>query len=146
MMSLRVWPRAPRSGANKMSNVVDIDNIISGARGVDDDDDAINNGGGTAIPERQQLRRGQLWRFIGVGGNDRDCGRGNCDGCGNDKEGDMVMRQRHNATTTMTMTTMMTATRQQLHKVKKHIICLIFFNSPCATEVARRHANPWNMT
>ncbi len=56
---MRVWPRAPRSGANKTSDVVDINDSISGARGVDDDnnkddndnDDAINNGGGTATPE-----------------------------------------------------------------------------------------------
>ena len=65
-MSLRVWPRAPRSGANETSDVVNINNSISGARGVDDDDDdnddddddddgdndAINNSGGTATPER----------------------------------------------------------------------------------------------
>ena len=59
-MSLRVWPRAPRSGANETSDVVDIKDSISGARGVDDDDnddddddnDAINNGGVTATPER----------------------------------------------------------------------------------------------
>ena len=65
-MSLRVWPRAPWSGANVTSDVVDINDSISGARGVDDDDDdnddddddddgdndAINNSGGTATPER----------------------------------------------------------------------------------------------
>ena len=60
-MSLRVWPtRAPRSGANETSNVVDINDSISGARGVDDDNnndddddnDTINNGEGTATPER----------------------------------------------------------------------------------------------
>ena len=58
-MSSRVWSRAPRSGANKTSDVVDINDSISGARGVDDDDndndnddnDAINNGGVTATPE-----------------------------------------------------------------------------------------------
>ena len=38
LMSLRVWPRAPWSGANVTSNVVDINDSISGARGVDDDD------------------------------------------------------------------------------------------------------------
>jgi hypothetical protein len=51
---------------NKTSDVVDIDDSISGARGVDDDDndndddkdddDIINDGGGTAIPEHRQLR------------------------------------------------------------------------------------------
>ena len=61
-MSSRVWPRTPWSGANVTSNIVDINDSISGARGVgdndndDDDDDgnnnAINNSGGTAIPER----------------------------------------------------------------------------------------------
>ena len=58
-MSSRVWPRAPRSGANETSDVVDINDSISGAMGVDDDnnnddnnnDDAINKGGGTATPE-----------------------------------------------------------------------------------------------
>ena len=65
-MSSRVWPRAPRSGVNKTSDVVDIDDSISDARGVDDDDndndddkdddDIINDGGGTAIPEHRQLR------------------------------------------------------------------------------------------
>ena len=51
------------------------------------------------------------------------------------------------ATTMMMMTTMMMATRdaQQLHRVKKHILCLIFFNSPCATEAARRHTKPSNI-
>ncbi len=59
-MSSRVWPRAPRSGVNKTSDIVDINDSISGTRGVDDDDNdndndednAINNGGGTATPER----------------------------------------------------------------------------------------------
>ncbi len=59
-MSSRVWLRAPRSGANETSDVVDINDSISGARGVDDDDnnddndddDVINNSGGTATPER----------------------------------------------------------------------------------------------
>ena len=60
-MSSKVWPRAPRSGANETSNVgVDIKDSISGAREVDHDDnddddgddDTINNGGGTATPER----------------------------------------------------------------------------------------------
>ena len=58
-MLSRVWPRAPRSGANKTSNIVDISDSISGPRGVDDEDnanddnnnDAINNGGGTATPK-----------------------------------------------------------------------------------------------
>ena len=46
-----------------------------------------------------------------------------------------------------TKTTRMAATMdmQQLHKVKKHIICLIFFNSPCATEAAQWHTKPSNI-
>ena len=154
-MSLRVWPRAPRSGTNETSNVINIDDSISGTRGVgndnnDDDnnnDNAINDGGGTVIPEHQRLRRGQLRRFGGDEGNDGNCGKGNCDGHGDDKEGDMVMRQRHIATATTTTITMTTAVRDvhQLHKVKKHIICLLFFKSPRATEAARRHTNPWNI-
>ena len=60
LMLLRVWPRAPRSGTNETSNVVNIDDSISGARGVDNDnnndddndDNAIYDGGGTVIPER----------------------------------------------------------------------------------------------
>ena len=99
-MLLRVWPRAPRSGVNERSNVLDIDDSINSARWVDDDnsdddddDDAINNGGGTAIPKRQQLRQGQLWHFGSDKGNDGDCGKGGCNGCGDNKEGDMVMRQ-----------------------------------------------------
>ena len=59
LMSSRVWPRAPRNGANETSDIVNINDSISGARGVDNDnkdddddnDDAINNGGGTATPE-----------------------------------------------------------------------------------------------
>ena len=59
-MSSRVWPRAPRSGTNETSDVIDIDNSINGERGAEDNDnnddnnndDAINNDGGTAIPER----------------------------------------------------------------------------------------------
>ena len=59
-MLLRVWPRASRSGANEMSDIVNIDDSINGAREVDDNDnnndnninDTINNGRGTAIPER----------------------------------------------------------------------------------------------
>ena len=51
--------------------------------------------------------------------------------------------------TTMTMTRTSTTTKtrdvQQLHKVKKHILCQIFLNSPRATEVARQHTNPWNI-
>ena len=114
---------------NKTSDVVDIDDSISGARGVTDDDnnddndndDAINNGGGTAIPKRLRLRRGQLWCFGGNVGNDGNCGKGDCDGRGNNKEGDMAMRQQHIATARTTTTTMSTATRDvhQLHKVKK---------------------------
>ena len=65
LMSSRVWSRAPRGGANETSNVVDINNSISSARGVDDNDNndddnndddnndnAINNDGGTATPKR----------------------------------------------------------------------------------------------
>ena len=80
------------------------------------------------------MRQGQLWHFGGEGG---DCGKGDCDGRGNDKEGDMVMRQRHIAMATTTTTTMMMATMDvhQLHKIKKHIICLLFFKSP--------HAQKW---
>ena len=37
-MSSRVWPRPPRSGVNKTRDVVDIDNSISGARGVENND------------------------------------------------------------------------------------------------------------
>ena len=57
-------------------------------------------------------------------------------------------------TTTMTTTTMTTmtttataATRdaQQLHRVKKHIICLLFLNSPRVAEATRQHTNPWNI-
>ncbi len=127
LMLSRVWPIARRSSANETSNVVDINDSISGARGVDNDDnnnDDDDNGGRTAIPERQRLRRGQLRRFGDDGGNGGDCGKGNCDGRGDDKEGDMVMRQRHIATAITMTTTMTTATRDvyQLHKVKKHII------------------------
>ena len=52
-----------------------------------------------------------------------------------------------NTTTTNTMMATMMATRdvQQLHKLKKHITCLIFFNSRQAAEAAGRHANPWNI-
>ena len=50
LMSSRVWPRAPRSGANKTSNVIDINDSISSARGVDDDDNN-NYGRGMATPE-----------------------------------------------------------------------------------------------
>ena len=155
-MSSRVWPRAPRSGANETSDVVDIDDSISSGREVDNDDNdndhdgddnAINDGGGTVIPERRRLRQGQLRRFDCDGGNDDDCGKGDCNGRGDNKEGDMVMRQRHIATAMTTTTTMMTATRDvhQLHKVKKRIICLLFLKSPRATEAARRHTNPWNI-
>jgi hypothetical protein len=78
------------------------------------------------------LRQGQLWRFGGDGGNDGNCGKGNCDGRGNNKEGDMVMRQRHITTARTKTTTMTTAMKNvhQLHKVKKHFICLLFFKSP----------------
>ena len=56
-MSLWVWLRAPWRGANKMRDIVDINNSIGGARGVDNNDDnikdnAINDGRGTVIPER----------------------------------------------------------------------------------------------
>ncbi len=61
----------------------------------DDDDDAINDGGGMEIPERRRSRRGQLRRFGVDGGDDNDGGEGDCNGCGDDKEGDMVMRLRH---------------------------------------------------
>ena len=96
LMSLRVWPRAPWSDVNETSNVVNINDRSAARGGVDDhdnnddnnNDDAINNGGGTSIPERQQLRQGQLRRFGGNGGDN-----GNCEGHGNNKEGDMVMRQ-----------------------------------------------------
>ena len=156
LMSSRVWPRAPQSGTNEMSDVVDINNSISGARGVDnnnnDDDDnnednAINDGRGTVILERQQLRQGQLRHFGSDGDDNGDCGKGGCDGHGYDKEGDMVMRQRHIATATTTTTTMTMVTRDvhQLHKVKKHIKCLQFFKSPRATEAAQRDTNPWNI-
>ena len=47
----RVWPRAPQSEANNMSDVVNIEDSISGVRGVvnnnnanDYDNNAINNG------------------------------------------------------------------------------------------------------
>jgi hypothetical protein len=60
-MLSRVRPRAPRSGANKTSDIVNINDSIRGARGVDNDNNnngddnnnAINNGRGTAIPEHQ---------------------------------------------------------------------------------------------
>jgi hypothetical protein len=48
-------------------------------------------------------------------------------------------------TTTTTMTMTMTTTTTKLHKVKKHILCQIFFNSPRATEAVQRHTNPWNI-
>ena len=125
-MSLRVWPRAPQSGVNETSIVVNIDDSISGAREVDNDndnvdddnDDTINNGRGTAIPKHWRLRQGKLRRSGGNVGNDDDCGKGDCNSCGKDKEGDMVMRQQHNAATMTTKTMMTMATRQQLHKVK----------------------------
>ena len=155
LMLSRVWPRAPRSDANKTSDIIDINDSISGVRGVDDDDnddgndnnDTINDDGGTAIPKHLRLRRGQVRRFGGNGGDNGDCGKGDCDGRGDDKEGDMVMRQRHIATATTTTMTMTTATRDvhQLLKVKKHIICLLFFKSPRATKAAQWHTNPWNI-
>ncbi len=51
---------SPQSGTNETSDVVDIDDSISGASAVDDNDNnndkdndsAINGGGGTAIPKR----------------------------------------------------------------------------------------------
>jgi hypothetical protein len=92
-----------------MSDLVDINDSISSTRGVDNNDDAdynnddndedtINNGRGTAIPKRQGLRQGQgqLRRFGNNGGNNGDCGKGDCNGWGNNKEEDMVMRQGHN--------------------------------------------------
>ena len=120
-MLSRVWPRAPWSGADETSNIIDINDSISGARGVDNNDtNDDDNGGGTAIPERRRLRQGQLRRFGGDGGNDGDCGKGDCDGHGDDKGGDMVMRQQHIAMAMTMTTTMTTATRDvhQLHKVK----------------------------
>jgi hypothetical protein len=52
-----------------------------------------------------------------------------------------------NATTKMTTMTKAATTMdaQQPNKVKKHIICLLFLNSPRATEAARQHTNPWNI-
>ena len=54
---------------------------------------------------------------------------------------------KFNTTTTAMTTTTATVTRdtQQLHKVKKYILCQIFFNAPLATEAARRHTTPWNI-
>ena len=59
----------------------------------------------------------------------------------------MTMMTPMPTTTTMTTATTTTTTgdAQQLHKVKKHVICLLFLNSPRATEAARRHTNPWNI-
>ncbi len=56
LMSSRVWPRAPRSGANETSDGVDINNSISSARGVNDngyDDDATTMTPSTTAEGRQ---------------------------------------------------------------------------------------------
>jgi hypothetical protein len=38
-----------------------------------------------------------------------------------------------------------TGDAQQLHNVKKPIICLLFFNTPHAAEMAQQHTNPWSI-
>ena len=50
LMSSRVWPRAPRSGANETSDGININNSISGARGVDDNDNDNDNDRTTMTP------------------------------------------------------------------------------------------------
>ena len=93
--------KSPLEQREQDNDVIDINNSISGTRGVDDvdndndddDNNTINDDGGTAITEHQRLRQGQLRRFGNNSGNDGNCGEGDCNGCSDDKEGDMVTKQ-----------------------------------------------------
>ena len=84
-------------GQGRGQEWININNSISGSRsstrGVhyndNDDDDAINAFGGTEIPKHRQSRQGQLRHFGIDGGNNSNGGKGNCDSCSNDEEGDM---------------------------------------------------------